>query len=162
MAAMRIALVQWAPVPGDPARNLVDALRGIDEAAERGADLIVLPELWDSGCGPGLADDVRAAAEPLDGPRGTAPPLAPRRRVLRDGPHRHGAAAIASPCGDAAQRGLADSGRAAIARLEEGPVDLLISDIQMPDMNGVEVLRAAKRLDADVLGIMIKIGRAHV
>ena len=82
MAAMRIALVQWAPVPGDPARNLVDALRGIDEAAERGADLIVLPELWDSGCGPGLADDVRAAAEPLDGPRGTALADAARRHAV--------------------------------------------------------------------------------
>src|SRR5262249_52318614 len=34
-------------------------------------------------------------------------------------------------------------------------IDLLISDIQMPDVNGVEVLRAAKRVDRDVLGIMI-------
>jgi two-component system response regulator PilR (NtrC family) len=50
---------------------------------------------------------------------------------------------------------LAESGRAAVALLEREPVDLLISDIKMPDMSGVDVLRAAKRLDADVIGIMI-------
>src|SRR2546423_6149648 len=50
---------------------------------------------------------------------------------------------------------LADNGRAAIDALEREPVDLLISDIKMPDMSGVEVLRAAKRVDQDILGIMI-------
>jgi two-component system response regulator PilR (NtrC family) len=50
---------------------------------------------------------------------------------------------------------LADSGRAAVAALEREPVDLLISDIKMPDMSGVEVLRAAKKIDQDILGIMI-------
>jgi two-component system response regulator PilR (NtrC family) len=50
---------------------------------------------------------------------------------------------------------LADNGRAAIDALEREPVDLLISDINMPDMSGVEVLRAAKRIDQDILGIMI-------
>ena len=50
---------------------------------------------------------------------------------------------------------LADSGRAAVELLEREPVDLLISDIKMPDMSGVDVLRAAKRIDQDVLGIMI-------
>src|SRR6266581_7724260 len=50
---------------------------------------------------------------------------------------------------------LADSGRAAIATLEREPIDLLISDIKMPDLSGVEVLRAAKRIDQDILGIMI-------
>jgi len=50
---------------------------------------------------------------------------------------------------------LAENGREAIALLEAGGVDLLVSDIRMPDMNGVEVLRAAKRLDPDILGIMI-------
>ena len=43
----------------------------------------------------------------------------------------------------------------AIDALERGPVDLLISDIKMPDMSGVDVLRAAKRIDPDILGIMI-------
>ena len=50
---------------------------------------------------------------------------------------------------------LAENGNAAIQTLEREPIDLLISDIRMPDMSGVEVLRAAKRIDQDVLGIMI-------
>ena len=50
---------------------------------------------------------------------------------------------------------LAENGRAAIDTLEREPVDLLISDIQMPDLSGVDVLRAAKKIDQDILGIMI-------
>jgi two-component system response regulator PilR (NtrC family) len=50
---------------------------------------------------------------------------------------------------------LAENGQAAINVLEREPVDLLISDIQMPDMSGVDVLRAAKRIDADMVSIMI-------
>ncbi len=50
---------------------------------------------------------------------------------------------------------LAESGRAAVDTLERERVDLLISDIKMPDLSGVEVLRAAKRIDQDILGIMI-------
>ncbi len=50
---------------------------------------------------------------------------------------------------------LAENGRAAVDLLEREPVDLLISDIKMPDVSGVEVLRAAKKVDQDVLGIMI-------
>jgi two-component system response regulator PilR (NtrC family) len=50
---------------------------------------------------------------------------------------------------------LAENGRSAVSALEAGPFDLLISDIKMPDMTGVEVLRAAKQLDPDILGIMI-------
>jgi two-component system response regulator PilR (NtrC family) len=50
---------------------------------------------------------------------------------------------------------LAENGRTAIDTLEREPVDLLISDIKMPDMSGVDVLRAAKAIDQDILGIMI-------
>ena len=50
---------------------------------------------------------------------------------------------------------LAENGRAAIDHLERARFDLLISDIKMPDMSGVDVLRAAKRIDPDILGIMI-------
>ena len=50
---------------------------------------------------------------------------------------------------------LAENGRSAIETLEREPIDLLISDIKMPDLSGVDVLRAAKRIDQDILGIMI-------
>jgi two-component system response regulator PilR (NtrC family) len=50
---------------------------------------------------------------------------------------------------------LAENGRTAIDLLEREPVDLLISDIKMPDLSGVDVLRAAKKVDQDILGIMI-------
>jgi two-component system response regulator PilR (NtrC family) len=50
---------------------------------------------------------------------------------------------------------LAENGRAAIETLEREPVDILISDIKMPDVSGVEVLRAAKQIDKNILGIMI-------
>src|SRR5881628_752429 len=50
---------------------------------------------------------------------------------------------------------LSENGKSAIATLEREPVDILISDIKMPDLSGVDVLRAAKRIDPDILGIMI-------
>ena len=50
---------------------------------------------------------------------------------------------------------LAEDGRSAIELLGRQPIDLLISDIKMPDMSGVEVLRAAKKIDQDILAIMI-------
>jgi len=50
---------------------------------------------------------------------------------------------------------LAENGRGAIEILEREPVDILISDIKMPDLSGVDVLRAAKKIDQDILGIMI-------
>jgi two-component system, NtrC family, response regulator PilR len=50
---------------------------------------------------------------------------------------------------------LAENGRQALEALQKDPVDLLISDIKMPDMSGVDVLRAAKQIDQDILGIMI-------
>src|SRR5437867_8302831 len=50
---------------------------------------------------------------------------------------------------------LAETGAAAIETLKRERVDLLISDIKMPDVSGVDVLRAAKKIDQDILGIMI-------
>jgi two-component system response regulator PilR (NtrC family) len=50
---------------------------------------------------------------------------------------------------------LAEDGPEAVATLEREPVDVLISDIRMPGMSGVGVLREAKRLDPDIVGIMI-------
>ncbi|MDQ3168584.1 MAG: sigma-54 dependent transcriptional regulator [Acidobacteriota bacterium] len=49
----------------------------------------------------------------------------------------------------------APNGKTAIEILEREPIDLLISDIKMPDMSGVDVLKAAKLLDPDLVGIMV-------
>jgi two-component system response regulator PilR (NtrC family) len=49
----------------------------------------------------------------------------------------------------------AQNGTEAVAALERQPFDLLISDIKMPDMSGVDVLRAARALDRDIVGIMV-------
>ena len=50
---------------------------------------------------------------------------------------------------------LAENGRMALAALSRGPVDLLISDIKMPDMSGVDLLRAAKENDPGMPAIMM-------
>ena len=50
---------------------------------------------------------------------------------------------------------LAEGGRAAVELLRREPVDILVSDVRMPDMNGVDLLREAKHLDPQVIGIMI-------
>ena len=50
---------------------------------------------------------------------------------------------------------VAEDGRQAVAALEKRPVDLLITDIHMPDMTGIEVLRAAREVSPDVAGIMV-------
>ncbi|TCN24710.1 adenylate/guanylate cyclase domain-containing protein [Sinorhizobium americanum] len=42
---------------------------------------------------------------------------------------------------------VADSGRSALARLAEGEFDLILLDILMPDMNGIEVLARLKAED---------------
>ncbi|HKR59196.1 MAG TPA: sigma-54 dependent transcriptional regulator [Pyrinomonadaceae bacterium] len=41
---------------------------------------------------------------------------------------------------------VAESGRKAMALLHEAPADLIISDVKMPDMGGIELLRAAREL----------------
>ena len=45
---------------------------------------------------------------------------------------------------------VAESGRQALDELERRPVDLLISDIHMPDMTGLDVLRTAKGMNPDL------------
>ena len=42
-----------------------------------------------------------------------------------------------------------------LAALKRGNIDLLISDIRMPEMNGVDVLREAKPLDRVIAGIVM-------
>lgn len=43
---LTVAAVQASPVPGDVAANVVTAARLVREAADRGAELVVLPELF--------------------------------------------------------------------------------------------------------------------
>ena len=50
---------------------------------------------------------------------------------------------------------LASNGAEAIAILEKERVDLLLSDIRMPDVGGVDVLRAAKGLNRDIIAFMM-------
>ena len=50
---------------------------------------------------------------------------------------------------------LADSGRIAIEQLRQSHFDLLLSDIKMPDISGVDVLRAAKEINRDVVAFMM-------
>lgn len=68
-----IGIAQWLPADNDLERNLLDAVAFIGELAERGCDLVVLPESWPYGSDPDTsARQAEAAAEPLDGPRGQA------------------------------------------------------------------------------------------
>ena len=50
---------------------------------------------------------------------------------------------------------IAENGRDAIEQLRRSPVDLLLSDIKMPDITGVEVLRAAKEINRDIVAFMM-------
>lgn len=54
-----------------------------------------------------------------------------------------------------------DNGRAAYERLREEPFTLLLTDIVMPEMNGIELARRAVRLDPD-LKLMFITGFAAV
>lgn len=47
------------------------------------------------------------------------------------------------------------SGKNALAVLRENPVDVVISDIRMPDYSGVELLKEAKQISPDTVFIMI-------
>jgi two-component system, NtrC family, response regulator PilR len=50
---------------------------------------------------------------------------------------------------------VARNGGEAMELLQREPVDLLLSDIRMPDIGGVDVLRAAKELNKDIVAIMM-------
>ena len=50
---------------------------------------------------------------------------------------------------------VAPDGRAALEILNREPFDLLLSDIRMPDLSGVDVLRAAKDVNRDIIAFMM-------
>jgi omega-amidase len=64
VAAVRVALAQIDIVNGDRAANHATAARAADLARARGADLLVLPEMFATG----FVMDPAATAEPIDGP----------------------------------------------------------------------------------------------
>jgi DNA-binding NtrC family response regulator len=49
----------------------------------------------------------------------------------------------------------AQSGEEALSTLEQQPVDLIISDLKMPNMNGVEFLAKAKEMNPGALRVML-------
>jgi two-component system response regulator PilR (NtrC family) len=49
----------------------------------------------------------------------------------------------------------AENGRLALGALHQEPADLILSDVRMPDMNGIELLRAAREALPDVAVIMM-------
>ena len=50
---------------------------------------------------------------------------------------------------------VAENGRAAMALLRDQPADVVISDVKMPDMGGIDLLRAARELRPDLEFIMM-------
>ena len=71
--SVRVGIAQCHAEPGAAAANLDAALACIAVLADRGCQVVVLPELWPCGYDPGrLAADAVGCAEPLDGPRGRA------------------------------------------------------------------------------------------
>lgn len=63
----RAAALQLAPILGEPDANRARADAAIREAAASGAQLVVLPELCNSGYVFEDADEAHACSEPLDG-----------------------------------------------------------------------------------------------
>ncbi len=62
---IRIACIQLEPVIGDPGTNLEKSLGCLDDAAERGARIAVLPELTNSGYVFESRDEAFSLAEPV-------------------------------------------------------------------------------------------------
>jgi len=61
-----VAVAQLAPVIGDPERNRLAAAGAVREAVSAGAQLVVLPELCDSGYVFDSAQEARRLAAPVD------------------------------------------------------------------------------------------------
>lgn len=84
----RVACVQMELVQSDKAKNLDTARRMVGEAAGRGANLLVLPEMFNSGCMIGSRAEAYALAEPVPGGQST--------RLLLELARTHGVYLVAS------------------------------------------------------------------
>lgn len=49
----------------------------------------------------------------------------------------------------------AGDGRSALSRIKDGGIDLLLTDIKMPEIDGMELIKKAKKLDPDLLSIIM-------
>ena len=87
-------------------------------------------------------------------PDDAAPPASPRILLVEDeAPLRDIYVTMLTLAGYRVQ--AAGSGRRAVSLLWENSFDLVITDIRMPDVDGVDVLRAARERDLDVPVILI-------
>ena len=55
----------------------------------------------------------------------------------------------------------ANSGQAALDWFASNCVDIVVLDVKMPDLNGVDVLRRMRELKGDDFGVIILSGHAH-
>ena len=79
---VRVACLQMEPRVGEKNRNLAHGLEMIDQAADAGADLVVLPELCSSGYVFNTREEARMLAEEI--------PDGPACRAWADAAARHG------------------------------------------------------------------------
>ena len=81
----------------------------------------------------------------------------PRRALVvdDDAGMRAGLAAVLERGGFAVETGQA--GEEALARLERGGIDLLVTDLRMPGLGGLDLLREARRVGVDTPAIVSKI-----
>ena len=86
---VRALAAQLSPVLGDTAGNRARSVDALAVAAERGARLVVLPELCTSGYAFADAAEARAAAEPVDGPS---------VRAWHEAAREHGLVVVAGLC----------------------------------------------------------------
>lgn len=55
----------------------------------------------------------------------------------------------------------ATSGQAGLDWFAANPVDIVVLDIRMPDLNGLDVLRAMRKMKGDDFSVIILSGHAH-
>jgi len=57
--------------------------------------------------------------------------------------------------GEGYEVATAGDGRSALSRIEDGGIDLLLTDIKMPEIDGMELIKKAKKLDPELLSIIM-------